>query len=229
MSEKLAKHGRELMNNAVGAVIIAALLLLGWGVWNQLSGKPHHFPTRLRIKVMEQTPPPPPRPPPKFEKQPDISKEQNEIKVEQPKQAPPQTSPELKMEGPVGNGPSAFSAGKITSDDLSKLGTRGNEVNGGNEGNGRFNQFDNYANLLKEDMQRYLTKYKALQQRNYTVDVRIWVTGGGELKRFELIGSTGDSETDEAIKQAISSLSGFDQPPPANMPQPIWLRIVTAY
>jgi protein TonB len=67
-----------------------------------------------------------------------------------------------------------------------------------------------------------------LRQRRYTVEVHVWVTAGGELKKFEVVGSTGDSNTDDAIQQALSSLTKFDQPPPANMPQPIRLRVVTA-
>jgi protein TonB len=88
-----------------------------------------------------------------------------------------------------------------------------------------FNPFDNYSNLLKGDLQRYLRKNTTLRRRNYTIEVHVWVAGGGELKRFELIGSTGDRDTDEAIKQSMASLPGFAPPPPANMPQPIKLRI----
>ncbi len=120
------------------------------------------------------------------------------------------------MDGPAGNGPSAFAAGQITNEDLSKI------------GNGMFNPFNNYANMLKGELQRYFGKNKALSQRHYTVEVDVWVAGGGAIKRFELVGSTGDSDTDAAIRQAMSSLTSFKQTPPADMPQPIRLRIVTA-
>lgn len=218
MSEQLEKSGRSRMITVIGtALLVVVLALIGWGVWTLLHGHAKRPPKLPNITLLE---PPPPPPPPKFEKKPDPPKEQKEIKVEQPvpKPAPPQPSPELKMDGPAGSGPSAFAAGEITNDDLSKIGT----------GTGMFNPFSNYANLLKGELQRYFAKDSALRQRHYSVEVRVWVAGGGEIKRFELVGSSGDSDTDSAIQQAMTSLPGFKQAPPPNMPQPIRLRIVTA-
>ena len=214
---------RQIAMLVVGALVFFALT--GGGVWallNSVGKKPHKPP---RITLLS---PPPLPPPPKFERKLDQPKEEKEIKVEQPapKQDATPPSPELKMEGPAGNGPSAFASGKITSEDVSKLGKLGTEGEKG--GVGMFNPFNNYANLLKGELQHYLRKNKALHLRHYTVEVRLWVSSGGDLKRFDMSGSTGDSDTDDEIKQAMSSLSRFDQAPPAEMPQPIRLRIVTA-
>lgn len=202
----------------LATIALLALALLGWGVWTVLKGNSKSPPKPPKITLL--APPPPPPPPPKEEKKPDPPKEQKEIKVEQPvpKPAPPQPSPELKMDGPTGNGPSAFAAGNITSDDVSKVGA----------GNGMFNPFNNYASLIKGELQRYFSKNTELRRRHYTVEVHVWLAGDGGIKRFELIGSTGDSDTDGAIHLAMSSLPGFKQPPPPNMPQPIKLRIVAA-
>jgi protein TonB len=222
VSEQQKKSGRGRMI-AVIIGLAGGLALLAWGILtllNNKSDKPNKPP---KITLMAPPPPPPP-PPPKFEKKPE-PKEQKEVKVEQakPKEAPPQPSPDLKMEGPAGDGPSAFSAGKITNEDLSKIGTGGNGSKGGS-----FSPFNNYANFLKGDLQRYLKKNNTLRQRRYIVEVHVWVKPNGEMKKFELIGSTGDSNTDDAIQQALTALTGFDQPPPQNMPQPIRLRIITA-
>jgi protein TonB len=148
------------------------------------------------------------------------------MKVDQPvqpkvEQAP---SPELKMEGPAGDGPSAFAGGKITSDDISKLGTgkTAPEKTGG-----LFNPYTGYANLLKGDLQRYLAKQANLRRRRYVVEVRVWVLPSGALKRFELVGSTSDPDTDQALQAAIEAMPVFSQAPPPNMPQPILLRINT--
>jgi protein TonB len=218
VSEQLEKSGRDRKIVVIGTTLfVVVLVLVGWGVWTLLDGHSKRPPKPPKITLLE--PPPPPPPPPKFEKKPDPPKEQKEIKEPpKPKEAPPQPSPELKMEGPAGDGPSAFAAGKVTSDDVSKIGT----------GNGMFNPFNNYANLIKGELQRYFSKNSELRRRHYTVEVHVWVAGGGEIKRFELIGSTGDSDTDGAIQQSMSTLKGFKQTPPANMPQPIRLRIVTA-
>lgn len=231
MSDASIKQRGRRKNGVLVAALVVILALMAWGVSMLLGGKSTQAPKPPKITLMTPAlPPPPPPPPPKEEKKPDPPKEQKELKVEQPvpKQAPPQPSPELKMDGPAGDGPSAFAAGKITSDDVSKIGS--GKVGGGvgGEKSGMFNPFNNYANLLKGEVQRYLGKNNALRRRHYTVEVDVWVSAGGELKRYELKGSTGDGDTDEAIKQAMSSLSGFSQKLPANMPQPIRLRIVTA-
>lgn len=211
---------RKVLLLAGGAV--GFLVLAGVGVWSLMgsSDKPPPKPPKLTLI----SPPPPPPPPPKEEKKPDPPKEQKEIKVEQPQPKPeaPAPSPELKMEGAAGDGPSAFASGKVTSDDVSNLG----KGDGKGGGSGMFDPFNNYANALKGELQRYLRKNKELRQRQYTVEVVLWVSGSGELKRSELEGSTGDNELDAAIRQAMAGLPGFGQKPPADMPQPIRLRIM---
>jgi len=216
-------------------IVLAALALLlalgGLGYWlsGMLGGKTAAVKKPPKITLLAPPPPPPPPPPPKFEKKPDPPKEQKEMKVEQPvqKQDTPPPSPELKMDGPAGNGPSAFGAGKITSEDLSKVGTGKPGGTGSTEKTGMFNPFANYANLLKGELQRSLGKNANLKRRRYAVEVRVWITATGAASRFELVGGSGDSDTDEAINLAMAALPVFSQTPPNNMPQPIRLRIST--
>jgi len=56
----------------------------------------------------------------------------------------------------------------------------------------------------------------------------MWVSVGGGIDKFELLGSTGDADTDASIQKAITELPGFTQAPPTGMPQPIRLRIITS-
>jgi protein TonB len=126
----------------------------------------------------------------------------------------------LKMEGAAGDGPSPFAAGKVTSEDLSKLGGGGKE--------GVFNPFNNYAGLMKSELQRQLARQSELRRRSYRVEVRVWVDDSGKLRKSELMGSSGDADTDDLIRQTLSSLPAFSEAPPPNMPQPIRLRIVTS-
>lgn len=201
-------------------VILVVFALLGWGLYSLLDGKPGKKPKAPKISLIPSAPPPPP-PPPKIEKKPpEPPKDQKEIKVDQPvqKAEAPVPSPELKMDGPAGDGPSNFAAGTITSEDLSKVGT----------GKGALlNPFNTYAGLLKGDLQRYLRQNKTLRLRQYRIEVRVWVGNDGSLKRSELIGGTGDDGTDESIREALKTAPIFSEAPPANMPQPIRLRIVT--
>jgi periplasmic protein TonB len=196
---------------AAGALLLVALM--GWGVSGLLSGKTKGVHKAPKISLMPTTPPPPP-PPPKEEKRPEPPKDQKEIKVDQP---PPKDAPaappsqELKMDGPAGDGPSAFSAGKITSDDISNIGKGGAAV----VASGMFNPFNNYATGIKGELQRFLARNKDLRQRAYRIDVQLWVGRDGALSRYEL------------IRQSLSTLGNFTQVPPEQMPQPIRLRLIT--
>ena len=211
------------------AMLLAAYFLMGIGKKDDTPKKPP------KITLLTPPPPPPPPPPPKFEKKPDPPKEQKEMKVEQPvpKQEPAPATPELKMEGAAGTGPSAFSQGTVKSEDLSRIG--GGKPGGTGIGTaerttertGMFNPFTNYANLAKGELQRYLARNAALKRKRYAVEVHLWLAANGSLSRYELVGSTGDSETDEAIRAAMNAAPPFSQSLPDNMPQPLRLRVWT--
>ena len=126
------------------------------------------------------------------------------------------------MDGPAGDGPSAFGAGKITSDDISNIGKGGAAP----AQSGMFSPFTNYATAIKGELQRSLARNKELRQRAYRIDVQLWVGRDGVLSRFELIGSSGDTEVDDLIRQSLGSQGSFSQVPPERMPQPIRLRLV---
>lgn len=200
-------------------LVTGALLLAGCEKAEQKKKAP-------KITLLTPPAPPPPPPPPKFEKKPEPPKQQKEMKVDQPveRKVEPQAAPELKMDGPAGNGPSAFGAGNITSEDLSKVGSG---KAGGTEKLGMFNPFNSYASAIKGELQRYLGKNNALRRRRYSVDVYVWLDGSGKIKRYEVIGTSNDGDTDEALRSAIAALPGFSEPMPASMPQPVRLRIVT--
>jgi protein TonB len=204
----------------IGAVIVVVVASLGFGVYHLLSGKSSGVRKPPKISLIPMTPPP---------KKPEPPKEQKDVKeVPQapPKNAPPAPpSQELKMDGPAGDGPSAFSAGKITSEDLSNIGKPGGGGGEPEPPKGMFNPFTNYATLLKGELQRFLAKNKDLRQRAYKVEVRVWVNASGNLIRHELVGSAGDAELDESIRQALGSLGALSDVPPEKMPMPIRLRL----
>ncbi|MBV8125336.1 MAG: hypothetical protein JO370_14825 [Paucibacter sp.] len=220
---------RKLLVAVVVAAAVLGLLLAGRYL-RELLGKSEGPKKPPKISLVAPPPPPPP-PPPKFEKKPDPPKEQKEIKVPQPvpqqSPQPPAPSQDLKMDGPAGNGPSAFSSGGITSEDLSHVGT-GNGGNGSGARTGMFNPFTNYANLAKGELQRFLNKKDALKHRRYSLEVHLWMTASGStINRVELVGGTGDAETDDVIRQILAALPPMSQPAPTDMPMPIRLRITT--
>ena len=201
----------------IGAVVIIALVLTGLLIKSLIGGKSGENHKPPKISLIPTTPPPPP-PPPKEEKKIEPPKDQKVEQVVEQKVEQPPDNPALKMEGAAGDGPSAFAAGKVTSDDLSKLG------NGG----GLLNPFNTYAQTIKGELQRQLARRSELKRRQYRIEVRVWVDDGGKMKRYELLGTTNDSDTDDAIKSVLAALPTFSEAPPPKMPQPIRLRIVAA-
>jgi protein TonB len=202
-------------------VCLVALALIAWGLHALMGTKSNTKTKQPKISLLAPPPPPPP-PPPKFEKKIEPPKDVKEVKVEQQvqKNEPPAPTPELKMDGPAGDGPSNFASGNITSEDLSKIGSDKGAL-GGNL------NFNNYSIMLKSELQRYLTKKTNLRHRVYKVEVKVWLAGDGTVKKSELLSGTGDDDTDDAIKLALQSVPSFSEAPPANMPQPIHIRIVS--
>ena len=216
------------LKTKISMALVAALILatLGYGLWKLLSGNPTGPAKAPKISLIPSTPPPPP-PPPKEEKKPEPPKEQKEVKIEQvtPKDAPPAPpSQDLKMEGAAGDGPSAFSSGKVTREDLSTINNSGSK---GAAVGGMFNPFSNYATSVKGELQRFLAKNKELRQHAYKVDLLIWVTREGRVSRFELQGSSGETDVDDLIRQSLATMESFSGAPPEKMPQPIQLRLIT--
>lgn len=216
--------GPKKSKPVVGIVVcVLVLVLIAWGLHALMGSKSGKKSVQPKISLMTPSLPPPPPPPPKFEKKIEPPKDLKEVKIEQPtpKNEPPAPAPELKMDGPAGDGPSSFASGKISSEDLSKMGTDKGVL-------GSALNFSNYSMMLKAELQRYLNKDNELRHSVYKVDVRVWLNNDGSVKRSELSSGSGDDVTDQAIKQALANAPKFTEVPPANMPQPIRLRIASA-
>ena len=226
-------EGRKKILFGLGGLIV--LVMLGLLLYSLVSGKSKPKKAAPKISLIPMTPPPPP---PREEKKPEPVKEQKEVEEmpAPPKDAPPAPpSQELKMDGPAGDGPSAFAAGKVTNEDISKVGKASGPavtaptvpVAPALPATGLFSPFGGYANTLKSEVQRLLQRNKELRNQSYRIEVHIWVAKDGSLQRHELVGSTGDAELDNLISQTLVATKAFSQPPPERMPQPIRLRINT--
>ena len=57
------------------------------------------------------------------------------------------------------------------------------------------------------------------------VEMAAQLAGDGRVERFELLDSTGNDDSDAALRKTLTSLHMKDTPPD-DMPQPVKLRIV---
>ncbi|ARO87122.1 TonB C-terminal domain-containing protein [Nitrosospira lacus] len=198
---------------AVGLGLLLILAGIGVILKSLMTGNTNPKKTATTVKIMPDTPPPPPPPPPK-----EPPKEQpKEMKVEQPKprEAPQPPAEALKMEGAAGDGPSPFQAGTVT-----------NEYQGGTTIGGK-DQFAWFTGLLKGQIESALARDKDLAKGDYRLVVKVWITRSGKIERFELDGSSGNTQIDGLIKAALNNIAPLSEPPPENMPQPVKLRITS--
>jgi periplasmic protein TonB len=188
-------------------IAVAALGFVGAVVWGGMNlGHSAGAPKRqiARIMVLPDTPPPPP-PPPEEKRPPkqELPKQQ----VETPKQETPPEPQQLKMEGQAGEGPSAFAAGEVKQDYI-----------GGDIGNGA--RYAAYVGRVEQRIQLELTRHKV---RASNVRLFIWLQPDGSVQRYSIQG--GDQDTERSVRLALADLSRVDEPPLAEMPMPIGLRI----
>ncbi|MDO8294107.1 MAG: TonB family protein [Gallionella sp.] len=194
--------GSMLVLAGVGLVIY---LLQGMG-----KSGPAHQRQVTKITVLPDTPPPPPPPPPKEQ-----PKETKDIKQDQPKPVElPQEAQQLKMEGAAGDGSSPFAAGAVSNDYI-----------GGKVGDGGGMQFAFFSNALQRHIQDELARNRKIKLRDYRVTVKVWISPDGTIRRAELADSTGNPDTDSAIRAALTDLGPMRTAVPENLPQPIKLRI----
>lgn len=216
--ESDSQTGVWLKRVAIALVVLLVLGGIGYGIKKLMAGGAPQKKQVTTIKLIPDTPPPPPPPPPK-----DPPKEQpkpdapKEIKIEQPKPAETPPAEQLKMEGPAGDGPSAFAAGPVSND------YKGGDVKTiGSDGGAKFNW---YAGILKNQIQDALEKDKKLKESQYKLIVSVWLKPSGDIERLEWSGADADPEIQQLVKFALDNMPPLRDAPPEGMPQPIKLRI----
>ena len=203
------------------AIALVALLVLGaiaYGINSLMQGgdaKPKKTITKIALKdIPPPPPPPPPKEVPKEQPKPDAPKE---VKMEQPKPAEAPPAEQLKMDGPAGDGPSAFAAGEVKND------YSGGDVKTiGSDGGAKFNW---YAGLLKSQIETALGKDQKLKEGQYKLVVTVWLKANGDIEKLDVVQSDAQPEIEKAVKMALDNMPAMRESPPEGMPQPIKLRI----
>jgi protein TonB len=169
--------------------------------------------TVQEIHLIRPPPPPPdvPPPPPPPEEKVDVHEPEPQPDPTPSNEPPPSTQLGLDAEGTAGG------------DAFGLVGNKGGRdllASGGSA-------FMWYAGLLKNEIQESLSTEKQTRSGNYSVNLRVWVRDDGTIDRVRIIQGSGNPDRDRAIESALSRISRLSQAPPADMPQPINLRIVS--
>ena len=162
------------------------------------------------IHLIRPPPPPPdlPPPPPPEEK---VDVPQPKPDPTQPNQPPP--GQQLGLDADANGGGDAFGL-------LANKGGRDLLAAGGSA-------YAWYAGLLKDEILNQLNADTSARRGEYALIVQVWVRGDGSIDRVRVAQGSGDRARDQAIEQALSRLGRLNQAPPADMPEPISLRIVS--
>jgi periplasmic protein TonB len=210
-----AKPGKNYLP-ALAAVVAIGALLFGAVFWlRSFLGQKVDPPKQVvqEVRIVRPPPPPetePPPPPPP----------QEEVDVPDPQQQP---DPVASDEPPPGDQLGVDAQGTGAGDGFGLVGRPGGRdllATGGSV-------FAWYGGLVKDEILQRLTNDSKVRSGSYSVAVRIWVKHNGQIERATLVGSSGDRERDRAIERVLTQMTQLPQPPPANMPQPINLKIVS--
>jgi len=178
------------------------------------------------VKLLPDTPPPPP-PPPKPEDRPPPKPEDKPQPQDAPKPVDAPTPQALKIDEAPGAGPGGgLTSGAVTQDYTDQKIGQGTTI-GGTSIDTTTNRLaaNSYANAITRALNEYLARDRDVKRLDYKVQVEIWLSPSGALQRAELLGSTGDAQTDEALRSALARYPGTGTPLPAKMPQPVRLQV----
>ncbi|HVN44291.1 MAG TPA: TonB family protein [Steroidobacteraceae bacterium] len=196
-----------------------AVVTLGVGAVALMRNFLHSTPPPPKQQIQEvhliRPPPPPPDlpppPPPPPEEKVDVSDPQDKPDPTPSNEPPPGEQLGLDAEGSAGGDDFGLAARKGGRDLLASGGSA----------------YAWYSGLLKDEVLNQLGAEKRAHQGEYSVVVRVWVRNDGTIERVRVTQSSGNRERDQAIEAALARITRLSQPPPADMPEPISLRIVS--
>jgi len=204
---------------AVGlAATVLALVLVISGLLSTAGGPKRRV---LDVSLVPEVPPiekPPQKPP-----EPEVRKEQIKLPEAEP---PPQAA---KPERPPASDRLGLDTDKTGSADGFGLEAHkgGRDVTLGEGGGLGRPDIRWYVGVLQDHFNEELNKNQQLREAGYRAELRVWLAESGSVQRVELVRGTGDHKIDELLRQALSAMSPLPRPPPADMAQPVRIRITS--
>lgn len=209
---------RRWVGSAVGAV---AVLLLGALIWH-FAGSTVGV-RREAPRIATITPLPPPPPPPK-EKPPEPKKVEEDIKpIDKPQDIPQKPLDAPKPTNDVAKNVTMNTDAQAGSDSFNiGAGDGGGMVGsgGGNgTGTGSYDQYLGYA------IQQAVQRDDRVNRLTFDVRADVWLDADGRLTRAELVGSSGNPKTDDALIEALRTMPRIDVAPPSSLRFPLRVAI----
>lgn len=204
----------KLLHPSALALAIAAALGLA-----ACSGEPAPQRKMQTVKLLPDTPPPPPPPPKPEDKRPEPKQQDKPLAVPKPEAQPEQQA--LRSDEAAGDGPgNGLVAGVVTQDYTDqKIGQATVGASAADSGASRV-VATHFARQTTRSLNEFLAREREVKRSDYQVRVDLWLTPSGGLQRAELVGSTGDTSLDQALRGALERFPGTGTPP-QRLPQPL--------
>ncbi|SCX38749.1 energy transducer TonB [Nitrosospira sp. Nsp1] len=204
-----------------GVVLLVVSGAVTLGLWLKDflgSDQPPPKPSLQQITLIKPPPPPPP------EQKPPEPVVKEEIKLSEPDPEPMDQADEP----PPGPDLGVDAEGTGSGDGFGLVGKKGGaDLIGGSKGN-PWAWYDAIVNdALNSAFQDALAREKALKDKSYKVVVKVWIDAGGKVARIMLVDNTGDAKVDELLKDVLQNLRAMREGPPADMPQPLKIRVTS--
>ena len=219
----------------IGVVVALAALAAIAGFAIRILGN-HSAPTRVEqmsmVKLLPPPPPPtpPPTPPPKVEPQPTVQPmvEQRQMMEPETKPEKPQKRDEAPKSHEKAPGPLGLNAkGEGAGDAFGLVGKPGGNglLGDGDGAGGGGSRWGWYASEVQATIEEALRNNPHTRDASARIQIKIWPDKTGRITRVDLDGSTGDPVVDSAIKNEVLNGLQLQEPPPADLPLPIVLRL----
>ncbi len=204
-----------------GGIVLALFAAVMLGLWLKDflgSETPHRKPSLQQITLIK---PPPPPPPPEKPPEPVVKEE---IKLAEPEPEPMDQADEP----PPGPDLGIDAEGTGSGDGFGLVGRKGGaDLIGGSRGN-PWAWYDAIVNdAVNTAFQDALAREHALKDKTYRVVVKVWIDADGRVSRIVVVDKTGDSTVDELINNVLRNLRALREGPPADMPQPLKIRVTS--
>lgn len=215
---------------------VIGLLVVGGGAWLAQSAfkgpaaAPVPKPSPVKVVTIQPPPPPPPPPkplpppPPKNEPPPQEPKMVEQTPVNEPEDKPEEPPPADDPPAPLATG----IAGDGPPDGFGLAARGGGGTGSGSRGLGgsgrSASRWGWYAGKVQTTLAEALRRHPRTREAVLNARVRIWPDATGRITRANLASSTGSAALDAAVTEALMGTM-LPEPPPADMPTPIVLRI----
>lgn len=210
-------RNKKLVPLAVTGALAVFGAVVVWLIHGLVTSKPEQTKkVAQEIRVIRPPPPPPDTPPP-----PPPPEPKETVAVPDPQTPPPDTA--QSDQPPPGDQLGVDADGTGGGDGFGLVGRKGGRdllASGGSA-------FGWYAGQVKNQLLDELSKEQKIRSGSYSVVVKVWVKADGSIEKVAVATSSGDRERDRLIESVLARVTRIAQAPPANMPQPISLRIVS--